>query len=83
MVRDNLLSAPRYTSRLWTVRAEEDIELTQSEIRQLYGDRLFYTAYRPNRAQYITGMSKVVGGFIGFLTVAYRDPTFWQTAVCQ
>lgn len=79
MVRDNLLSAPRYNSRLWTVRAEEDIELTQSEIRQLYGDRLFYTAYRPNRAQYITGMSKVVGGFIGFLTVAYRDPTFWGT----
>lgn len=77
MVRDNLLYAPKFYSRLWTVKVEEVIDLTQSEIRQLYGDELYITEYRPNRARLITGLGKIAGGFVGFLAAACADPTRW------
>ena len=77
MVRDNLLYAPKFYSRLWTVKVEEVIDLTQGEIRQLYGDRLYFTEYRPNRARLMTGLGKIAGGFMGFLVAAKTDPSRW------
>ena len=79
LVRDNLLSAPKFYSRLWTVKVEEVIDLTQSEIRQLYGDRLYYTSYRPNRTRLMTGLGKVAGGLMGFVGAVRSDPTVWGT----
>ena len=77
LIRDHLLYAPKFYSRLWTVKVEEVIDLTQSEIQQLYGDRLYYTSYRPNRAQIMTGIGKAVVGFFGYIASARRNPTIW------
>ena len=79
LVRDNLLSAPNYYSRLWTVKVEEVIDLTQSEIRQLYGDRLYFTEYRPNKTRLLTGLGKVAVGFLGFVAAGCTDPTVWDS----
>lgn len=80
LVRDNLLSAPKFRSVLWSVQAEDVIELNQDEIRQYYGDRLYHLTYRPYRAQFFTGIGKIGVGAVGYLaTRKWLNPSIWNS----
>ena len=80
LIRDNLLSAPKYSSVLWSVKAEDAIDLTQDEIRQYYGDRLYQLSYRPYKAQFFTGLGKIGVGTAGYLaTRKWLNPSVWLT----
>ena len=80
LIRDNLLSAPKYRCVLWSVKAEDAIDLTQDEIRQYYGDRLYNLSYRPYKAQFFTGLGKIGVGAAGYLiSRKWLNPSIWQT----
>ena len=80
LIRDNLLSAPKYSSVLWSVKAEDAIDLTQDEIRQYYGDRLYQLSYRHYKAQFFTGLGKIGVGTAGYLaTRKWLNPSVWLT----
>ena len=80
LIRDNLLSAPKYRSVLWAVLAEDAIELNQDEIRQHYGDRLYHLTYRPYRTQFFTGLGKIGVGAAGYLaTRGWLNPSIWES----
>ncbi len=80
LIRDNLLSAPMFRSVLWSVQAEDAIELNQDEIRQYYGDRLYQLNYRPYRTHFFTGLGKVGVGTVGYLaTRKWLNPSIWSS----
>lgn len=79
LVRDNLLSAPKLSSRLWSVKAEDAIDLTQDEIRQYYGDRLYYQVFRPYRTLFFTGLGKIGVGAMGrYAMHRWGNPSVWM-----
>ena len=80
LVRDNLFSAPKLRSRLWSLQAEDAIDLTQSEIRQYYGDRLYNLTYRPYKNQLKVGLIKALGGLAGYYIADHRDPAIWTSS---
>jgi hypothetical protein len=78
MVRDNLLSAPKFKTAFLSVLAEDAIALKQDEIRQYYGDPLYLQVYKPYRTHFYSGLVKIGAGIGGFALCAKFNPTVWD-----
>jgi len=75
--RSALTSAPTFRSAWNAVYAEGIVQLTQDEIRALYGETLYRYGYRNYRRMFWAGIGKIGAGTVGAVWTHRHDPSEW------